>query len=104
MTMKMNNIIYYFSNKVENKYKVYINYDICEIIINKIINNINKLINIKKNIEHKKNKLVNKKKGISKQSCQTSDIYVVSKIIDYENYLNKLLYDKKFKYNVLKKW
>jgi len=102
--MKMNKSIFFFSNKIENKYNIYLNYDICEIILNKINKNINKLIYIKRCISHKKYKLVNKKKGISKQSCQTSDIYVVSKIIDYDNYLNKLLYDKKFKYNVLKKW
>ena len=99
-----NNSIYYFSNKIENKYKVYVNYDICEIIINKIQNNLNKLDKIKKNIEHKKNKLSNKKSNFIKQSIRTSDIYIVSKILDYENYLKKIINDKEFKYEVLKKW
>ena len=99
-----NNSIYYFSNKIENKYNVYLNYDICEIIINKIQNNLNKLDKIKKNIEHKKNKLSNKKSNFIKQSIRTSDIYIVSKILDYENYLKKIINDKEFKYEVLKKW
>ena len=100
----MNNSIYYFSNIIENKYNVYISYDLCEIIINKIKINLNKLNEIKKNIEHKKNKLSNKKSNFRKQSIRTSDIYVVSKILDYENYLKKIIYDKEFKYEVLKKW
>ena len=99
-----NNSIYYFSNKIENKYNVYLNYDICEIIINKIQNNLNKLDKIKKNIENKKNKLSNKKSNFIKQSIRTSDIYIVSKILDYENYLKKIINDKEFKYEVLKKW
>ena len=100
----MNDSIYFFSEKIENKYNIYLNYDICEIILNKINKNFNKLIYIRNCIEHKKYKLVNKKKGISKQSCQTSDIYIVSKILDYDNHLYKLINDKDFKYEVLKKW
>jgi len=100
----MNDSIYFFSNKIENKYKVYINYDICEIIIDKTKNNLIKLNEIKKNIEHKKNKLTNKKSNFRKQSIRTSDIYVVSKILDYENNLKKIINDKEFKYEVLKKW
>ena len=102
--MMMNESVYFFSNKIENKYKVYINYDLCEIIIDKIKNNLNKLNEIKKNIEHKKNKLSNKQSNFRKQSIRTSDIYVVSKILDYENNLKKLMDDKEFKYEVLKKW
>ena len=100
----MSNSIYYFSDKIENKYNIYINYDISEIIINKIKQNLNKLSNIKKNIIHKRNKLLNRKHRICKQSCQTSDIYIISNILDYDNYLEKLKYDKDFKYEVLKKW
>ena len=102
--MMMNNSIYFFSNKIENKYKVYINYDLCEIILEKININLNKLNEIKKNIEHKKNKLSNKQSNFRKQSIRTSDIYVVSQILDYENNLKKLINDKEFKYEVLKKW
>ena len=43
-------------------------------------------------------------KNFRKQSIRTSDIYVVSKILDYENYLKKLIDDKEFKYEVLKKF
>ena len=102
--MMMNNSIYFFSNKIENKYNTYLNYDICEMILEKIIINLTKLDQIKKNIEHKKNKLSNKQSNFRKQSIRTSDIYVVSKILDYENNLKKLISDKDFKYEVLKKW
>jgi len=102
--MMMNNSIYFFSNKIENKYNVYLNYDICEMILEKININLIKLDQIKKNIEHKKNKLSNKQSNFRKQSIRTSDIYVVSKILDYENYLKKLIDDKEFKYEILKKW
>ena len=102
--MMMNESFYFFSNKIENKYNVYLNYDICEIIINKINDNLIKLEKIKKNIEHKKNKLSNKQSNFRKQTSRTSDIYIVSKILDYENYLKKIINDKEFKYEVLKKW
>ena len=46
--MMMNESFYFFSNKIENKYNVYLNYDICEIIINKINDNLIKLEKIKK--------------------------------------------------------
>tara|TARA_B100001094_G_C18166028_1_gene792107 strand:+ start:1808 stop:2110 length:303 start_codon:yes stop_codon:yes gene_type:complete len=100
----MSESIYFFSNKIENKYNVFINYDLCEIIINKINNNLIKLDKIKKNIEHKKKKLTNKQSNFKKQSIRTSDIYIVSRISDYENYLKKIIYDEKFKYEVLSEW
>ena len=100
----MNESILYFSDKIQNKYNVYLNYDICEMILDKININLLKLDQIKKNIEHKKKKLTNKQSNFRKQSIRTSDIYVVSKILDYENYLKKLIDDKEFKYEILKKW
>lgn len=100
----MNESILFFSEKIEKKYKVYLNYDISEIILKKIENNFLKLKQIKKCIIHKKNKLSNQQSNFKKQSFRTSDIYIISKILDYEKYLNQLNNDKQFKYEVLKEW
>lgn len=100
----MNKSILFFSEKIEKKYKVYLNYDISEIILKKIENNFLKLKQIKKCIIHKKNKLSNQQSNFKKQSVRTSDIYIISKILDYEKYLNQLNNDKQFKYEVLKEW
>jgi len=94
----MNKSIYYFSDKIENKYKVYINYDISEMILEKINYNLYQ-INLSK--EKIKSKLKRYNKLLNLKSPKVFDTYILHKKKTYRKLLIKINRDRQTRYNIL---
>ena len=94
----MDKSIYFLSYKIENKYNVYLNYDICEIILNKINYNLFK-INLSR--EKIKSKLKRYNKLLNIKSPKVFDCYILQKKKMYRNLLIKIDRDSNTRYNIL---
>ena len=94
----MNKSIYYFSDKIEKKYNVYLNYDICEMILEKVNYNLFQ-INLSK--EKIKSKLKRYNKLLNLKSPKVFDTYILHKKKIYRKLLIKINKDRQTRYNIL---
>ena len=94
----MNKEILFFSDKIENKYKVYLNYDICELILEKINYN---LFHINLSKEKIKSKLKRYNKLLNLKSPKVFDTYILHKKKMYRKILIKINNDSRTRYNIL---
>ena len=94
----MNNSILFFSKKIENKYNVYLNYDICEIILEKINYNMFYINNSRDKI---KSKLKRYNKLLNIKSPKVFDNYILNKKKKYRQILIKIDNDIQTRYNIL---
>ena len=94
----MNKSIYYFSDKIEKKYNVYLNYDICEMILEKVNYNLFE-INLSK--EKIKSKLKRYNKLLNLKSPKVFDTYILHKKKIYRKLLIKINKDRQTRYNIL---
>lgn len=94
----MNKSILFFSKKIEDKYKIYINYDISEMILNKIEYNLYQ-INITK--EKLKCKLKKYNKLLNIRSPKVFDSYILHKKKIYRKLLYNIYNNEKTRYDIL---
>ena len=94
----MNHSILFFSNKIQNKYNVYLNYDICEMILDKINYNIFQIELVKGKI---KSKLRRYDKLLNIKSPKVFDTFILQKKKMYRKLLIKVDKDRQTKHNIL---
>jgi len=94
----MNKSIYFFSDRIQNKYNIYLNYDICEMILEKINYNMF-YINISR--DKIKSKLKRYNKLLNIKSPKVFDNYILNKKKMYRQLLIKINRDRKTRYNIL---
>ena len=94
----MNESILYFSDKIQNKYNVYLNYDICEMILDKINYNMFQIELVKSRI---KSKLKRYNKLLNLKSPKVFDTYILHKKKMYRKLLIKIDKDVQTKHNIL---
>ena len=94
----MNQSILFFSDKIENKYNVYLNYDICEMILEKVNYN---MYQINLSIEKIKSKLRRYNKLLNLKSPKVFDTYILHKKKIYRKLLIKINIDRQTRYNIL---
>ena len=94
----MNNSILFFSNKIENKYNVYLNYDICEMLLNKINYNMFQIELVKGRI---KSKLRRYNNLLNNKSPKVFDSFILQKKKMYRKLLIKIDKDIQMKHNIL---
>lgn len=94
----MNKSILFFSDKIQKKYNIYLNYDICETIIDKINYNNYKINLYKERIKFKLRRInyLNNTK-----MCNSFDLYLLYKQKKYNKMLNNIIYNDKFRLNIL---
>ena len=94
----MNKYINFFSDKIQNKYNVYLNYDICEMILDKINYNMFQIELVKGKI---KSKLKRYNKLLNLKSPKVFDTYILHKKKMYRKILIKINNDSGTRYNIL---
>ena len=94
----MNQSILFFSDKIENKYNVYLNYDICEMILEKVNYN---MYQINLSIEKIKSKLRRYNKLLNLKSPKVFDTYILHKKKIYRKLLIKINKNRQTRYNIL---
>ena len=94
----MNHSILFFSNKIQNKYNVYLNYDICEMILDKINYNMYQIELVKGKI---KSKLRRYDKLLNIKSPKVFDSFILQKKKMYRKLLIKIDTDIQTKHNIL---
>ncbi len=94
----MNESIYYLSDKIENKYNVYLNYDICEIISEKINYNMFQINYVRNRLKSKINRL---NKLLNNKSPKVFDSYLLHKKKEYKKILLNINNNTQTRYNIL---
>lgn len=94
----MNESVLFFSEKIEKKYNVYLNYDICELIQEKINYN---MFQINLTREKIKSKLKRYDKLLNLRSPKVFDSYILHKKKMYRKLLLKINNDEKTRYNII---
>tara|TARA_B100001094_G_C18166028_1_gene792106 strand:+ start:1504 stop:1815 length:312 start_codon:yes stop_codon:yes gene_type:complete len=94
----MNESIYYLSDKIENKYNVYLNYDICEIISEKINYNMFQINYVRNRLKSKINRL---NKLLNNKSPKVFDSYLLHKKKEYKKILLNIDNNTQTRYNIL---
>ena len=94
----MNQSILFFSEQIENKYNVYLNYDICETILEKVNYNMFQIELVKGKI---KSKLRRYDKLLNIKSPKVFDNFILQKKKMYRKLLIKISKDRETRYNIL---